>query len=183
RVPYTSHNSSASIIFEMTNGENLAELFLRVKEIMLSDFQLGSDPGLCLAVNIPETITLFGRKAKTELVTQAKARSLALQSGIMLEGLGGTQDGVIGALAAVGLSSGGFDGRYVRIGNLRQLKGEQTFKTILAAGVNDIQTVDGARVPEGVILSDKLRPSRRGYKAILYVEKHEDGCWYPLKLD
>jgi hypothetical protein len=150
---------------------------------MLSDFQPGSDPGLCFAMNVPEAVTSFGRKAKKDLVTQAEARALAARSGIRLEGLGGTQDGIIGALAAVGLAGGGSDGRYVSIGTLRTLQGEQTVDAILSAGVSDIQTIAGASVRQGVVLSDKLRPSRRDHKAILYVEKHEDGCWHPLKLD
>lgn len=183
RVPFTSHNSSASIIFEVTGKENFSELFDQVKSIMQSDFQPGSDPGLCLAVKIPEAITAFGIKAKTDLVTQSEARSLAGQAGIMLEGLGGTQDGVIGALAAVGLSCGGFDGRYVRIGSLRKLQGIQTILAILASGVNEIQTVDDTIISEGNVLSDKLRPSRRNHNVILYVEKHEDNLWHPLKLD
>jgi tRNA(Ile2) C34 agmatinyltransferase TiaS len=183
RVPFTAHNSSASIIIEITENENLSNMFEQVKEIMLADFQPGSDPGLCIARDIPGEVTRFGQKAKTDLVTQAEARALAAQFGILLEGLGGTQDGVIGALASVGLSSDGSDGRYVMIGSLRDLQGEQPVEAILKAGVDNIQTLTGESIQQGIVQADKLRPARRNHKAILFVESHEDGFWHPLKLD
>jgi tRNA(Ile2) C34 agmatinyltransferase TiaS len=182
RVPYTAHNSSASILIEITEKENLAALFEQVKGIILADFQAGSDPGLCMAIDIPQAVSEFGRKAKTDLVTQAEAHSLAKQYGILLEGLGGTQDGVIGALASIGLSSTGSDGRYVMIGAMRDLQGEQPVKAILKAGIDDIQTINGDSINNGIVLADKLRPSRREYKAILFVESHPDGLWHPLTL-
>ena len=183
RVPFTSHNSSASIVFEMDKNETLDKPFNLAKQIMQGDFQPGSDPGLCISVDVPESVIRFGQTAKKDIVTQEQARVLAAQYRILLEGLGGTQDGVIGALSAVGLSYGGFDGRYVRIGNLRQLHGEQSIETVLHNGVDEVQTLDGVRIHTGIILAEKLRPARRAHKAILFVEKHEDGIWYPLKLD
>jgi len=183
RVPYTVHNSCASIIIETNKNENLFDLLEQVKATMLADFQPSSDPGLCVAQNIPETIENFGQKAKADLVTQVEARSLAAHSGILLEGLGGTQDGVIGALAAVGLSSSGSDGRYIMIGAIRDLQGEQPVEAILNAGLDDIQTITGESIKQGIVLANKLRPARRGHKAILFVENHEDGLWHPLKFD
>ena len=53
--------------------------------------------------SIPQAIIDHGRACQRRLVSQAEARQLAASHGIYLEGLGGTQDGVIGALAAIGL--------------------------------------------------------------------------------
>jgi tRNA(Ile2) C34 agmatinyltransferase TiaS len=182
RVPYTSHNSSAAIIFEVDDAADLAAIFSQVREIMLADFQPGSDPGLCLATQVPKAVTRFGQKAKVDLVTQAEARALAAQHHIQMEGLGGTQDGVIGALSAVGLSAAGSDGRYVRVGSLRSLAGWQPVETILASGVDRIQTMAGEVVETGLVLADKLRPARLAGQVVLVVEAHPDG-WMPLKLD
>ena len=88
-VPYTSHNSSAVIhIHEETNGA-VAEIFETAKELMLADFIEGSAPGICVAGDrkINGDITHFGLAAKTSIVTQDEARSLAREAGILLEGL------------------------------------------------------------------------------------------------
>lgn len=180
RVPYTSHNSCAVIGLSGPQETDLKRLFERVKGQMLADFQPGSDPGLCVTAHVPEAITQFGRKAQQDVVTQAEARELAAAHRIQLDGLGGTQDGVIGALAGVGLSAEGNDGRYLLVGNIRELMGLQTVDTVLNAGVTAVQTVDGQSVVEGMILSDKIRPARRNGKPVALVQWAEDH-WQPIK--
>lgn len=182
RVPYTKNNSSATILLTAEEAVDMEAVFRRVKECMLADFQPGSDPGLCVAAEVPEEITSFGLRAKRELVTQEEARQLARKYGILLEGLGGTEGGVIGALASVGLSASGDDGRYVLVGHMRDLSGLQPVEAVLAAGVNRLQTTDGQMVTEGLIQTTKLRPARRGGRPVAYVQWHEDH-WQPLKLD
>jgi tRNA(Ile2) C34 agmatinyltransferase TiaS len=180
RVPYTSHNSCAVIGIVGPEDTDLVKLFERVKAQMLADFQPGSDPGLCVTAHVPDVVTAFGHKAQQDFVTQAEARALAAANGILLEGLGGTQDGVIGALAGVGLSAEGNDGRYLQVGTIRQLTGLQTIETVLNAGVSAVQTVDGQPVVEGLVMSDKIRPARRNSQPIALVQWAEDH-WQPIK--
>jgi tRNA(Ile2) C34 agmatinyltransferase TiaS len=182
RVPYTKHNSSATIVLDAADEIDLNAVFKKVRECMQSDFQPGSDPGLCVAANVPEAITHFGRRAKVELVTQEEARRLAERHGILLEGLGGNQGGVIGALAGVGLAASGEDGRYVLVGKMRELDGLQPVEAVLSAGVAQIQTEDGQPVTHGLILTGKLRPARRGGRPVAVLEWSEDH-WQPVKLD
>ena len=182
RVPYTKHNSSATIVLRSGGPVGLEVVLQLVKECMLADFQPGSDPGLCVAAEVPEEITQFGLRAKLELVTQEEARRLASRHGILLEGLGGTEGGVIGALAGVGLAASGEDGRYVLVGSMRELSGLQPVAAVLAAGVDHLQTLDGQPVRQGLILTSKLRPARRGGLPVGYVRWEEDH-WQPLKLD
>jgi tRNA(Ile2) C34 agmatinyltransferase TiaS len=182
RVPYTKHNSSATIVLNAADHADPQGIFERVKECMLADFQPGSDPGLCVAAGVPEEIMEFGRRAKLELVTQEEARRLAGKHSILLEGLGGTEGGVIGALAGVGLAASGEDGRYVLVGDMRGLSGLQPVAAVLAAGVDRLQTLDGQPVTQGLIQADKLRPARRGGRPVAFVQWKEDH-WQPLKLD
>jgi hypothetical protein len=153
-----------------------------VRLIMLADYQPGSDPGLCVARVVPDTVIEFGQRAKREVLTQAQARELAAAHGMLLLGVGGDEGGVIGALAAVGLAAGGEDGRYVMIGNSRELTGSQPISVVLATGVAAVQTVDGQQITEGLVQSEKMRPARRGGRPILFVEQAGDE-WVPLKLD
>lgn len=183
RVPYTSHNSSAAIHLETSDGVDLSALLDRVRRAMLADFQPGSDPGLCLASgDVPAEIVEFGRRAQAEVVTQEQARRLASAFDLRLEGLGGTQDGVIGALAAVGLAACGEDGRYLLVGTIRALTGLQPVETLLSAGVAAVKTMDGQLVQHGLVLADKLRPARRSSVPVQYVDWQGDH-WQPLKLN
>jgi len=191
RVPFTKNNSSACII--ITNGlpADVADESLtlaiseKVRAFMQARFQPGSDPGLCVSAVTPPAFTVFGRRAQRELVTQAEARALAIEYHVPLEGLGGTEDGVIGALAAVGLTASGEDGRYILVGRSRELTGLQPIEALLEAGIAMVQTAEGMPVSEGLVLTDRLRPARRQGRAVAVVTWSEEqgGCWLPLKLD
>jgi hypothetical protein len=165
------------------NGQlDLTGVARRVQALMLASFEPGSDPGLCVAHDVPPEVIHFGQRAKCELVQQSDACALAEAWGIPLLGLGGDQGGVIGALAAVGLAATGEDGRYVLVGRSRQLRGLQRIDALLSAGIRAVRTVDGQTVTEGLVESDKLRPARRGSLPIAVVEWKGDR-WLPLKLD
>lgn len=181
-IRYTSHNSSKSVVLDADGDVDLPALLERVRLIMLADFQPGSDPGLCVARVVPPTVIEFGQRAKREVLTQAQARELAATHDMLLQGVGGDEGGVIGALAAVGLAASGEDGRYVMIGNSRELTGPQPIPVVLATGIAEVQTVDGQQVTTGLVQSDKMRPVRRGGRAVLVVEQRGDE-WFPLKLD
>jgi tRNA(Ile2) C34 agmatinyltransferase TiaS len=184
RVPYTSHNSCAAIVLEGASDspELVRSLTDRVRMLMLADFEPGSDPGLCVAIDVPSPIIAFGRRVQHRLVSQAEARSLAAEWGLPLLGLGGTEDGVIGALAAIGLAASGDDGRYVLVGRSRELAGLAAVPDLLAAGINCVQTSDGRPVMDGLVCADKLRPARRGGRPVAVVEWDRE-FWRPLKLD
>jgi tRNA(Ile2) C34 agmatinyltransferase TiaS len=181
RVPMTAKNSSAAILLE-GNPYPLAEIAGYARKLMLDDFQSGSDPGLCVASQVPAQIIAYGQRAQREFLYQQEARDLAAAHGLYLEGLGGNEGGVIGALAAVGLAAHGNDGRYVLVNSIRDLEGLRSAAAVLSAGVSAIQTLDGRPVTDGLVLADKLRPARRNSQPILFVERQDDH-WLPLMLD
>jgi len=182
RVPCTKKNSCAAIVLDVNGRVDPVALSERVQALMLADYQPGSDPGLCVTREVLAAIAVFGRRVQRELVTQLEARAQAAAHGIYLTGLGGDQDGVIGALAAVGLAAGGDDGRYVQVGRSRELSGLQPVAALLAAGIDAVQTLEGQPVTTGLVQSDKLRPARRAGRPVAVVEWAGD-CWRPLKLD
>ncbi len=182
RVPCTKNNSSKALLLDDGDGVDLGPLAARVGRLMLADFQPGSDPGLCIARSVPAEVVEFGLRAQRELLTQAEARGLAARHGIYLEGLGGDEMGVIGALAAVGLTAGGDAGRYIQVGETRSLAGPQSVESVLAAGVAAVQTADGQPIVTGVVQADGLRPARRGGRAVAVVQRTGD-VLLPLKLD
>ena len=172
RVPYTSHNGSASILLQPLGMTDLEQLTGRLRERMLQWFVAGSDPGLCVAEAVPAGVVDFARRCQRELVDQAAARALAAKCGIYLEGLGGTEGGVIGALAAVGLSATGDDGRLVQIGTWPDdLSGPQNVATLEARGV-EVRCLDTHEsITVGVVdVGKHLRANLRGNRAVLFVQ-------------
>jgi len=182
RVPCTKNNSSKAILLDDGEDVDLGALAARVRAVMLADYQPGSDPGLCVARSVPAEVVEFGLRAQRELLTQAEARELAAEHGVHLEGLGGDEMGVIGALAAVGLTASGDAGRYIQVGQVRSLAGAQPVESVLAAGVAEVQTPEGQPIVSGVVRAEGLRPARRGGRPVAVVQQEGDE-WLPLKLD
>jgi hypothetical protein len=95
RVPYTSKNGSASI--QLPRGEEIGPALIdRVRDTMRAWYVEGSDPGLAVAAISSPEMAVFAARAKTEVVSQSDARTVAAQAGCHLEGLGGTEQGIIG---------------------------------------------------------------------------------------
>jgi len=192
RIPYTSKNGSASIVLERRDAADdtcesvRATLIAALRHTMQGWYIEGSDPGLCVTHHVPDAVTEFGRRCKQEVVTQADARELAARHGIHLEGLGGTEGGVIGSLAAVGLIVTGDDGRVVQLGEWPDdLTGPQPVSVIQSRNI-EVEEIDSlASVQSGMVdVGKHLRPNRRAGKTKLYVRRLESaaGQYQAIKL-
>jgi hypothetical protein len=175
RVPYTSKNGSASITLESRGQAESAKLAQLCEHMMQEWFVEGSDPGLCVVETVPQDISAFGRKCQSEIVTQGMARDLAAAHGVLLKGLGGTEGGVIGALAAVGLAVTGDDGRVVQHGEWPDdLSG---FVSLDSLHQREIDVVDMDRstpVTAGFVdVGKHLRPNRRNGRTVLFVRQDQ----------
>jgi hypothetical protein len=187
RVPYTSKNGSASMLLEPRGEPNLPGLIDALRTGMREWFVPGSDPGLCVAPTVPAELAAFGRRCQRDVVSQDAARSLAAACGVHLEGLGGTEGGVIGALAAVGLAASGDDGRVVHLGAWPDdPAGVQAVDTLQARGIRVRRLDGGAPVTGGrVDVGKHLRPNRRGGELVLYVSPGSEpdaGVWQAVRL-
>jgi hypothetical protein len=113
-VPYTSHNSAMCFTAELWPGA--VEPLVALAGAMLERGRApGSDPGLCVAapeaLERTEDLVAWGRAAKTTVLRKGDAYVLARRVGVHLSEHGGTGQGVVGALAGVGLRLSGMDGR------------------------------------------------------------------------
>jgi hypothetical protein len=116
----------------------------------------------------------FASRAKTEVVSQKDARTVASRSACYLEGLGGTNQGIIGALAAVAFAASGDDGRIVHVDQWPwpdSLSGVQQVAAIHDRGVADIRTTSGEAFTGDIVdVGKHLRPNWRGGRIVLFVE-------------
>lgn len=175
RVPYTTHNSAACLVFETDRppidaivGE--AGTFLRD---VMADV---ADPGLCVApaTDVPPEVTAFGRRAQESVVTKDEAYDVAEAADVFLDEFGGTGDGVIGALGAVGLTAAGDDGRFIAYGHIRDYGSQVSVERLRADGIVVVDA-DGRVVTEGTVEThDWIRPTLRDGNPTLPVEPDGD---------
>ncbi len=182
-VPYTSKNSAASVLLQPRNGATTEPLIDELRALVRERFVEGSDPGFCVTQTIPDAVVSYAARCQCEVMTQDAARHLAAEYDIHLEGCGGTNDGVIGALAAVGLIREQNDGRVVRIGAWPDdLAGRQDVAAVRARDV-DVQCVEtGVDVTTGTIdVGKHLRPNYRQGRVVLFARRESD-CWQAVRL-
>ncbi len=172
RIRYTSHNSSLCIAIRRKGA--ISELFQPCIDYLASHFQKGSDPGLCLGSKeqVSEEVIRFGQRATGEMLIRKEALNLAAASSLFLEELGGSGDGIIGALAAVALRAEGNSGRFVELSGIRQIGGLVSVAEIKKrTGIASVQDA-GAKVIDDDDIIDTLgwvRPSLREGQPVLRV--------------
>ena len=205
-VPFTSHNSAAVCVIDVTDpaltvaatadGDGCTapapslELVGVINERAIKHLQAhwmdGSDPGLCVAwdgCRAMPTLVAFGRRAAVEVVTQADARAAA--AGARLSGHGGTEDGIIGAAAGVGLTADGWNGRLIEyrsvFGHLRDVPEPVSVADLGAAGITVVSIDRDAPVPlpGGLVRADGwLRPRLWAGRPVLPVQRDGAGGWF-----
>lgn len=183
-IPYTSHNSSACVVVDYSEPE-ITEALLRlaVEHIELESLP-GSDPGLCFVCeNDPAlpALQVFGRKCTQQIVTQSEALQ-AVGAG-HLSGHGGTNGGIIGAAAAVGLTASGWSGRFIEFSALRDFPDHVTVSALTHKGIRVVSLDRDAcwpRPEDDVHTKGWLRPRLWGYEAVLPVMPVGAGVWEGL---
>lgn len=115
RIPYTSHNSSMCFEVNLHQSDYYNDMLYAFEEHLKYEKADTSDPGLCICditkIDI-QTVINYGKRTKVEVITKSEAYKLAKEQEIFLNEYGGTGDGIIGALAGIGLRLSGHDGRF-----------------------------------------------------------------------
>jgi tRNA(Ile2) C34 agmatinyltransferase TiaS len=208
-VPYTSHNSAAVCVIDVDGGldgsdsvdgdgqpagparfvpprsELVDDVVARAIAHLRKHWMDGSDPGLCVAwegCSALPALTAYGRRAAVEVVTQAAARAAA--DGAHLSGHGGTEDGIIGAAAGVGLTAEGWNGRLIeyrsRHGHLRDIPEPVSVADLAADGITVVSIDRDAPVPlpTALVRADAwLRPRLWAGRPVLPIQRDGNGGW------
>lgn len=185
-IPYTSHNSSACM--ELIT-ENIDDLYKYCRKYLLDVAADGSDVGLCIMPfgEIPDEIVRWGLNAKKIVLNKQKAIDLSEKHNIILEGLTGTHDGIIGSMAACGLRKEGNDGRILMLNSdFRSFSGKMKAKMICNNFhiQNIFDTFDALISPETeIFLEEGWKPILRNGFYTLIVEKDDKSNWKSISKD
>ena len=183
-IPYTSHNSSACVIINVSDGTMINSIITKAIAHIERYSLDGSDPGLCLAGETDpglKTLIEFGLACTRRIVTQEEALKAALQ--VHLSGHGGTGDGMIGAAAAVGLTASGWCGRFIEFGGLRDFPDLVRVSELENRNIHVISIDRDAQIPtpeDLVHTKGWLRPRLWGKRAVLMVRPNGNGTWESL---
>jgi len=177
-IPYTHRNNSCCILLERPAGLDLPALIAELEAMMLADFIEGSDPGLCVALEVPPEVQDFGRRSRVEVLTMSEAVALARSTGIFLRGLGGTCQGIIGALAGAGTMAAGEPGAFLQLGaRPLELGGLIAPAVLLELGLHRLLHADSGEAlePAPLRVPKKLRPSLRAGGPVIFARPVGDG--------
>jgi len=177
-IPYTSHNSSLCIHWD-TNEYNLKSIQSEARRFLKDQSATDSDPGLCIAIvdQISSSVKHFGQEAKIKVLEKSQAIKLADLNHIILMELGGSGEGIIGALAGAGLASSGNDGRFIWLKGIRDIKGTFTAQEIYAkTDVKLIITIqeESIIIDDLIDVGDWFRPVWINFMPVLLVEESKE---------
>ncbi|MDC7225457.1 MAG: hypothetical protein PQJ61_01690 [Spirochaetales bacterium] len=190
-VRYTSHNSS--MCFGASIDEKyFTDLRIELSRYLAAESAEGSDPGMCIAdikkldadIPLQHRIIEFGYRAKVEVLTKDAAYALADEAGIFLNEFGGNGEGVIGALAGIGLRLHGNDGEVKGgIGCFEQGRRFTVNSLLTHELISDVCTLemDSLARHEEVFISWKAKPVlHEGFPVLLVRQKPEHDFWSTL---
>lgn len=176
-VPYTSHNSSMCFRAALSL-EYLDEMITYAGEFLERRGAEGSDPGLCVAVPEKlknyEDLVDFGRDATCRVLTKKNAWSLAADLDVHLSEHGGTGDGIIGALAGVGLRLYGNNGRFKGWHDIpderRRIHASELCQDY---DIDEIRNLEGEKLADDakLLLKDKIKTVLLDHKSVLLVHR------------
>jgi hypothetical protein len=141
RIAYSTHNSGACLALEWIKP--ISDLNFAYD--MIAGWSAdGSDPGMCVALSdsVVSDVMQWGWAATRQVLSQDQAVALAKVHGLDLRALGGTGDGIIGALASIGLRTDGNEGRFLDLPGLRELDDIVTIKQLEKLGIHVAHTAE-----------------------------------------
>jgi len=183
-IPYTSHNSSACVVVNMADASLLDQVTARAIEHVERHAFEGSDPGVCVVCDGDTALsglTEFGCTCTRQVSTQKAAMKAA--SRVHLSGHGGTNDGIIGAAAAVGLTASGWSGRLIEFNRLRDFPDTVTVEDLERSNMLVVSLDRNAQVPapkDVVYTKGWLRPRLWGNRAVVSCRSIGSGVWESL---
>ncbi len=180
-IPMTSHNSSLTVVLDVPDGSYTKRIISLAAQHIKNFFEEGSDPGLCVIEGgsaILEQLADFGERCTCEKVSMDDAYKAV---GVAhLSGHGGTNLGVIGAAAGVGLTYRGDSGRFVEYLDTRYLPDLTSVQSLSDRGIKVMSVNRHAEIPkpcDKVFNHGSLRPRLLFGRIVVPVISSGPGMW------
>jgi len=174
-VDATTNNKASCVVLD-AEAPSLDALLAEAADFIRAEAAPGASPGLVVATGASPEMIAFGRRTSAEPVSLAEARDLAAQ---LPHWTGGASEGLIGALAAIGLTAAGWSGRWLEWrGALRAAERALTVTQLAELGIGVVSIETDAEVPkpdEWVDTKDWLRPQLLGGRAMLPLRRAAGG--------
>ena len=180
-IPYTSHNSAACLVADIADPDLVDQAIENAIIHLRKHFVTGSDPGLCVAVESDKYLSdliEFGHVCTHTVSTQKQALNAAKSA--HLSGHGGTNDGIIGAAAAVGLTASGWSGRFIELDNVRNYPESIRVVELRSHGIEIVSMDRDAKVPapnDLVFTHGWIRPLLISHRPVVFVNQKSEGEW------
>ncbi len=178
-IPYTSHNSA--MCFSINYDRKLGHLKDFCADFLKTESAPGSDPGLCITnlgngIDKKKLIT-FGYSAKHSVLSKSEAYDLATSTGVHLSEHGGTGDGVVGALAGIGLRLSGNDGRLRGWDKVKKNRITTVKRLCLEYKIDAVFTTDGTMLEPDVKIileAEKIKTMLANNQRVIFVTHVKD---------
>lgn len=171
-IPYTSHNSSMCFYGEAPD-DALPTIIKLASNHLDTVSAVGSDPGLCILTFNAERdyseLIEFGKDAKIKVLTKKDALICGENNQLHLSEHGGTGQGIIGALAGVGLRLLGYDGEVK--GALKHIAINHTYSVSELKELPEVQHVLELSTKQAVANSAIINICNRT-KTVLYQHQY-----------
>lgn len=178
----TSQNQCFCLLID-ADRDTQRDIELICRTFLMHESAAASNAGFALAAwnSVTPAITAWGRQAKSVYLDRQEAMNLARDYKISIAGFTGSGQGVVGALAAVGLYYDGNDGKFTWLEGLRSLKGIFTLtKLIETCAIDRVENLRGRKpMPDDHInVSEEAYPILRDGQSLLLVEpSKKDETW------
>ncbi len=190
QVASTTQNAAICLTLEADSSKS-KEIEMTCRTFLLREYSSGSNAGYAFAswIQINFDLVNWARLVKFQKVTRAQAIGQARASGISVAGLCGSGDGVIGALAAIGLRYRGEDGRFLWLPGLDEAVGTLTYSDLMSLVPFDrIENLRGRtpRPTDKIVLNQEFQAVLRDGRCVLLVEevRTETGYeWHTLPME
>ncbi|KNZ40394.1 hypothetical protein [Acetobacterium bakii] len=186
-IPYTSHNSSMCFYGEAPD-HSLSTIIDLASHHLDTVAAEGSDPGLCVlkfdTASDYSGLISFGKAAKKTVLTKADAIACAEEHQLHLSEHGGTGQGIIGALAGVGLRLFGSDGeikgalKYIEINRPYQVHELIEFPEVDV--VLDLDSKEALSPMTSINMGARSKTVMYQNQSVLFAIKSDDGHFESL---
>jgi tRNA(Ile2) C34 agmatinyltransferase TiaS len=173
----TTNNKASCVVLDCEGTSALDDLFERIVDFVEWRAALASSPGIVMCSAKMERLVKLGWEAAWREIRMDEVVPLLVEH--RFKGFG-SQRGLIGAAAAIGLTARGWSGRWLEFGNLRRFERAVQVRDLTAQGILTVSIETDAEAPapdDWVDTHGWLRPQLIAGTAALPLHRIGDGLW------